>query len=68
MVAGGEHSATVLAEPHDGVGIGGGETVTDVDGHQPQLVVVEFVDVTQYRVVVAPVVPVARGHLVAGDA
>ena len=44
MVAGGEHAATVLAEPQDGVGVGVGEAVTDVDGHQPQLVVAEFVE------------------------
>src|SRR5258708_3702315 len=28
MVAGGEHSATVLAEPQDGIGVGVGEAVT----------------------------------------
>ena len=66
MVAGGEHPATVLAEPQDGVGVGVGEAVTDVDGHQPQLVVVEFVESAQDRVVLATADPVARGHLVAG--
>jgi hypothetical protein len=48
MTAGGEHPATVLTEPLDGVSVGGGEAVTDVDGHQPQLVDVELVDMTQY--------------------
>ncbi len=66
MVAGGEHPATVLSEPHDGLGLGFGETVTDVDGHQPHLVVVEFVESAQDRVVLGTADPVARGHLVAG--
>jgi len=48
MTAGGEHPTTVLTEPLDGVRVGGGEAVTDVDGHQPQLVDVELVDMTQY--------------------
>jgi hypothetical protein len=33
VVAGGEYAATVLAEPPDGVGIGGREAFTDVDSH-----------------------------------
>ncbi len=65
MVAGGEHPATVLPEPHDGVDVGGAEAVTDIDGHQPQLVVVELVETAQDRVVAAPVGPIAGGHFVA---
>ena len=52
VIAGGEHAAAVLAEPHDRFGLGGGEPVTDVDGHQPELVVVELVETAQNRVVV----------------
>ena len=65
MVAGGEHAAAVLPEPHDRIGVGIGEAVTDVDGHQPQLVVAQSVETAQDRVVVAPAGPVTRGHVMA---
>jgi hypothetical protein len=64
VVAGGEHPATVLPEPHDRVDVGGAEAVTHVDGHQPQLVVVEFVEPAEDRVVAAPICPVAGGDFV----
>ena len=43
-----------------------GEPVTDVDGHQPQLVEAELVETAQDRVVIGSVGAVARDHFVAG--
>jgi hypothetical protein len=66
MVPGGEDPATVVAEPHHRGGIGFGEAVTAVDGQQPQLVIIELVDVTEYGVVAASIDPVSCDNLVAG--
>jgi hypothetical protein len=68
VIASGEHPATVLAEPPDGIRVGGSEAVADIDGHEPQLVVAEFVDMAQHRVVVAAVGPVSRDHFEPGCA
>ena len=65
VVAGGEYAAAVLAEPHDRFGVCGGEPVSDVDGHQPELVVVQLVEAAQNGIV-GPLRPaVARDHVVA---
>ena len=66
MVARGQHPAAVLPEAHDGVHLGVGEAISDVDGHQPQLVVVESVEPAQDGVVAGDAV--ARGDVMAGDA
>ena len=61
-----KHAATVLADPQDCFGLGGGQAVPDVDGHQPQLVVAQLVDTTQDGVVIAPVDAVTHDHVVSG--
>ena len=66
VITRGEHATTVLAEPPDGVGVSGCEAITDVDRHQPQLVVAELVEPAEDRVAVGTVGPVTRGHVVAG--
>ena len=66
VVTGGENPSAVLAEPHDGVGVGGTESIPDVDGHQPELIEVQLVEAAQNRIVTATLIAVARGHLMAG--
>ena len=55
-----------MVGPRDGGRVGGGQAVPDVDGHQPQLVMIELVETAQDRVVIGSVGPVARRHVVAG--
>ena len=64
VVARGQQPATALAEAHDPRRVAGREPVAGVDGHQPELVVVERVEHAQHRVV-GRFVAVAGRHLVA---
>jgi hypothetical protein len=66
VVAGGQQTAPILPEPHDGVGFRVGQTVTDIDGQQPQLVVTQLVDTTHYGVIGAADLAITCGDLVAG--
>ena len=51
VVARGQHPATALAEAHDPRCVARREPVAGVHGHQPELVVVEFVEPAQHRIV-----------------
>ncbi len=64
MVARGQQAATALAEAHDPRRVAGREPVARVDGHQPELVVVERVEHAHHRVV-GRIVAIAGRHLVA---